>query len=149
MMAFAFRIATPQDKPFLYELHKAVSERIIISQFGVWDEDWQRKRFEENWTALTHQILTIDGKPVGILAVTEAVDARVLNNIELLPSYQSKGIGTAVISREIQIAKETRVPLRLQVLKHNVRARQLYERLGFRQTREDDHFDYLEWQDNH
>ena len=48
----------------------------------------------------------------------------------MLPAYQGRGIGTALIMALVTEANQQRVPLTLQVLKVNP-ARRLYERLGF------------------
>jgi ribosomal protein S18 acetylase RimI-like enzyme len=58
-----------------------------------------------------------------------------MTNIEVLPDWQGKGIGTTVIQRMIEGAQKAEKPFRLQVFKVNP-ARKLYERLGFIKTGE-------------
>ncbi len=53
-----------------------------------------------------------------------------LANIEILPDYQGRGLGAAIIHGIIAEADAHHLPVRLQVLKINP-ARRLYERLGF------------------
>ncbi|WP_141735949.1 GNAT family N-acetyltransferase [Oligoflexus tunisiensis] len=59
-----------------------------------------------------------------------------LIEIQIDAPYQGKGIGTQLIKKVINEAKVKDLPLRLQVLKENDKARKLYLRLGFRQVSE-------------
>ena len=54
----------------------------------------------------------------------------------LLPEHQGRGIGTHLIKTLLAEAAHQLKPVHLQVLKVNLRARQLYERLGFEPTGE-------------
>ena len=50
--------------------------------------------------------------------------------MELLPSFQHRGIGTSIIHDVIARARAAHLPVTLTVLKENP-AKTLYERLGF------------------
>ncbi len=63
-------------------------------------------------------------------------DHMFLIEIQIDAPYQGKGIGTQLIKKVINEAKVKDLPLRLQVLKENDKARKLYLRLGFRQVSE-------------
>ncbi len=59
-----------------------------------------------------------------------------MNQLFLLPEYQSKGIGRECMLRVIEEARRLGLPVRLRVLKVNPRALAFYERLGFARTGE-------------
>ena len=63
--------------------------------------------------------------------VTERDDYVSLNEIQLLPDFQGQGIGSTLLTIELDKTRCKKKPMRLQVLKQN-RARWLYERFGFR-----------------
>ena len=65
-------------------------------------------------------------------------DRWTINNIEIAPEFQNVGIGTWLINRLLQQARGEDVPVDLQVMKVNLDARRLYERLGFTVTGETD-----------
>jgi hypothetical protein len=44
-MEFTAKIATEEDKEFLYALNRSVYKEVVIQQFGAWDEEWQRQYF--------------------------------------------------------------------------------------------------------
>ncbi|WP_084678565.1 GNAT family N-acetyltransferase [Actinopolymorpha alba] len=62
--------------------------------------------------------------------------AVVLGGIQIHPAFQGNGIGTHLITALIQESRSTAKPLHLDVDRNNVRARRLYERLGFEQHAE-------------
>lgn len=57
-----------------------------------------------------------------------------ITNIGVTPGYQNKGIGTYLITTAINFARLLKLhSLSLEVRVHNLAARKLYERLGFRE----------------
>jgi GNAT superfamily N-acetyltransferase len=74
-------------------------------------------------------VIECDGGPVGRLRLVDSPDCLEVAGLQLLPSAQSSGIGTAVLLRLAADAAPR--PLTLGVEKDNPRARALYERLGF------------------
>lgn len=63
-----------------------------------------------------------------------------IDDIYLFPSFRGLGIGTYLIRKTIE---ETNLDVVLHVFKNNVRALDLYRRLGFTAEREYDHSRYL------
>jgi ribosomal protein S18 acetylase RimI-like enzyme len=130
-MEFTTRIAGEEDKEFLYALNRAAYQDVVTRQFGTWDESWQRQYFEEKWTRAKYRIIEHDGQPIGAIWVTDSTGHRFVNEIQLLPEFQGQGIGSTLIREEMERSRDVHLPLRLQVLRQNPRARQLYTRLGF------------------
>jgi ribosomal protein S18 acetylase RimI-like enzyme len=129
------RPASGDDSEFCYSLHRQSLGPIIAAVFGGWDDAVQRE-YHSRWfdPDRLEVIQTDEGTPIGVLDVREQTDHRYLARIELLPEYQSRGIGSAVIRDLIADGR----PVRLHVFTVNARARELYERLGFRVDDEHD-----------
>lgn len=130
-MLTSLRPATLKDKEFLRSLHRETLREYVEQTWG-WDEEWQRKRFDERFDPADMRIIVVEGDDVGMLKVGREEDRIFLENILIAPSHQRRGIGTQLIQSLMEEADERGVPLRLQVLKVNP-ARRLYERLGFRE----------------
>lgn len=129
------RPATDDDSEFCYTLHRRSLGPVVAEVFGSWDDTVQRE-FHARWfDAPRLQIIEDDdGTPIGVLDVRDATDHTYLSRIEVLPEYQSRGVGSAVI-RDLLAAGR---PVLLHVFTVSARARQLYERLGFRVVAEHD-----------
>jgi ribosomal protein S18 acetylase RimI-like enzyme len=87
----------------------------------------------------------VDGKRVGLLAVEERPTELFLANIEIVPPWRGKGLGTAILRSLIARGRERRLPITLQVLKVNCRAVTLYEREGFKHVGETSTHYLMRW----
>ena len=124
-----YRPAREKDVDFLYALHVATMKEYVDKVWG-WDDGVQESLFRKNYVAAHIQILTLDGKDIGMLSVEETGNDVFLGVIEIHPEYQRKGIGTALINKIIAEGAQNMKPVRLRVLKVNL-AKGLYQRLGF------------------
>ena len=113
------------------ELHKTAYRDVVVQQFGQWDDELQASLFSKQWIPERFEILEIDGQAIGCIRVDDRPDHLWLEEIQLLPEFQGRGLGSGLVQGEIARARLLQRPVRLQVLKSNVRARALYERLGF------------------
>jgi ribosomal protein S18 acetylase RimI-like enzyme len=127
---YELRGATDADREWLYELNRAAVREYVAATWGIWDEQFQRQRFSELFSAERFQVIRQDGVDIGVLEVRREAHRLYLGEIALLPEHQSNGIGTEVISDLVAEADAALLPVELQVLKVNP-ARRLYERLGF------------------
>jgi ribosomal protein S18 acetylase RimI-like enzyme len=127
---FTLRNATEEDFEFLCTL-KEMTMREYAEPIWGWDGSLQRERFRESYVAAGWQIILVAGQLAGGIAVERTQESLFLANIQLLPEYQSCGIGTCLIRQLLEEGRERGVPVMLSVLKTNVPARRLYERLGF------------------
>lgn len=84
-------------------------------------------------------VIRAGSERVGRLRVVRPSDRLFLAGIQILPDYQRKGIGTAIITTLLLEAAEKKVPVELNVSKDNPDAERLYTRLGFRRNGEDGH----------
>ncbi len=126
---FARRMATQEDMSFLWELH-VLTMRDYVEQTWGWERVWQEENFRAKFDIAGLEILEIEGRPIGAMAVKEEVERLLLRQIEIHPDWQELGIGTALVGEVIARAGIRGLPVHLQVLKVNP-ARMLYERMGF------------------
>lgn len=128
-MDFALRPETPDDSAFLFDLFRLTHgthlamfpEPMIRMQF-----DAQRTHYRGTFPQAHFEIITLGEVRIGRL-VTDRGPARIrLVDVALLPEYQGRGMGSAVI-RNLQQANLD-ITLSVQV---GSPARRLYERFGF------------------
>jgi ribosomal protein S18 acetylase RimI-like enzyme len=100
-----------------------------------WDETAQRRWFYEKTDPTTHDLIEVDGTPVGCQWVRRWPDALELVRLWILPEAQGRGVGTLLVRRLKKEAGEAGVRVRLKVMKVNP-AHRLYRRLGFEVTGE-------------
>ena len=139
------RPAVPADREFLWELHRATFREPVEKTWG-WDDDEQRRIFEDHVDVERTEILLLDDRPVGCLRVQDEEDAVFLEYIAITPTAQNQGLGTEIVHGVMERARARGVCARLRVLRAN-RARSLYERLGFQVVAEDEVRFYMETPD--
>lgn len=149
----SLRPVTPEDEQFLFEVYastrmdeldaigmdKAQQEAFINMQYRL-----QRHHYLTYYTQATHDIVLLDGVPVGRFYINRTSEEIRGVDVALLPAYRSFGIGSHLIRQVQQEAAQKGLPFRLQVEKHNP-AFQLYLRLGFVKTGETETHIQMEW----
>src|SRR5687767_9567445 len=98
-MTLSLQPASQSDHEFLYRLHCATMRDYVDRTWG-WDDDAQRIAFDIRLSTNPHQVILFDGDPVGMLEIEHHPTELVIANIQVLPEYQGRGIGSAVI-REV------------------------------------------------
>ncbi|GIK36963.1 MAG: hypothetical protein BroJett011_07960 [Chloroflexota bacterium] len=132
---YSLRPAMESDYEFLYQLHAATIRPVVEATWG-WDEAFQAEYFRTHWDATRRQIVQGNGVDIGTITLEQHQTAIFLALVEIHPDYQGRGIGTALIRDVVAAAHRRGLRVELQVLKANVRARRLYEQLGFQITEE-------------
>jgi ribosomal protein S18 acetylase RimI-like enzyme len=138
-MNWKLRRASEGDRHFLYRLHVETMRDVIESTWG-WDEEWQRADFEKRFEESPYFVVEADEIAVGAVCVERRPDCFYILEMQLLPEYQGRGLGTDVVRSIIRDAASERLPVGLSVVPANTRARHLYERLGFEITNVDPPF---------
>jgi ribosomal protein S18 acetylase RimI-like enzyme len=128
---FTLRAITEADYQWLWELKRLTMRSYVELTWGSWDDAAQERFFRQNFNSKTVQIITVAGRDAGLLNVEREPDELFLANIQIHPAFQHRGLGSAVVRMLTDSADALRLPVRLQVLKINTRARDLYLRLGF------------------
>lgn len=128
---YNLKIATQEDHDFIYNLKKTTMKDYVVKTWGSWDEDLQRILFSRELKAIEHQIIVVNNKKVGIFAFNMNETSIIVDEIQILPEYQGKGIGTLIFSDIISNAQKKEIEINLRVLKVNTIAQRFYNKLGF------------------
>jgi ribosomal protein S18 acetylase RimI-like enzyme len=142
--SWSLREARADDLDFLLALHEATMREYVERVWG-WDDEQQASILQSRFRRQRWQIIRSDNQDVGLLVVEDEEDAMRLAEIEILPEWQGRGIGSSIVRWLMQEAAGAGKPLTLRVLHVNERARALYERLGFRPFKEIETHTYLRW----
>jgi ribosomal protein S18 acetylase RimI-like enzyme len=138
MRDLQLREATADDGDFLYDLHRRTLGEVIEATWGPWDDDLQQE-FHRDWFKPEQvEIVLVDGRPAGMIQAHSATaDTFYISRIEVAPEAQNRGVGSALMQRMVERARQSGASaIELHVLELN-RARELYERLGFRVVAEE------------
>jgi ribosomal protein S18 acetylase RimI-like enzyme len=153
-MKISLRASGPEDEGFLYQLY-ASTRADEVAAFG-WNEAQQtaflnmqfgaqQRAYEWQFPGAEHSVILSGGEMIGRLIVVRT-DAEIrLTDITLLPAHRNAGVGTFLIKELQAQAEAARLPLRLRVMRTNVAAHRLYERLDFSSADESDTHFMMEW----
>lgn len=128
---YSLKMATQEDHNFIYNLKKTTMKDYVIKTWGNWDEGLQRNFFSRESKEIKYQIIVVEGKNVGVVAFSRNEKSINIDEIQILPEYQGKGIGTLVFSDIIANAQKEKIETTLRVLKVNFVAQKFYNKLGF------------------
>lgn len=128
---YNLKMATREDYNFIYDLNRINMEDYIIKTWGNWNEDFQREFFSRYFQTIEFQIIVVKDKNIGTIAFSRNEKSIIIDEIQILPEYQSKGIGTLIFSDIIANAQKEKIKIILRVLKVNYMAQKFYNRLGF------------------
>ncbi len=110
----------------------------LLSQF-----EMQHSHYVASYPGASFDVVLVDGEPAGRLYAHRRADEIRIVDIALLPGHRGRGIGGRLLAALIDEAERASRTLTVHVLRGNP-ARRLYERLGFRQTRDDGVYDLME-----
>ena len=108
------RKATCEDSDFAYQAKKASFRQYAEKVWG-WDESEQQRLHEKRFDVRSFEIIQYNGNEVGVLCIVEEPDRLIVNQLFILPEYQSKGIGKVCMQIVIQRANKAALPIRLKV----------------------------------
>jgi ribosomal protein S18 acetylase RimI-like enzyme len=130
-MRYELSPCSEHDKAWAYALKSEAYREVVERQFGPWDEDLQRRLFDERWDPAISQLVIIDGERAGLLALEDRGGQLWLDEIQIAQPWRGRGIGTTILVDVIRAAQAAGKAIGLQVLTENRRAMALYRRLGF------------------
>ena len=144
-MDYKIRFATPDDYDLIYAL-KTESIRPYVEKIWGWDEDDQKKDFDGDFSNMEQfNVIVIDESFAGFVQYYFEYPYFEVVEIHLLPEFRGKGIGTDILRylQKVCIAQDRKI--RIGCFKENHRAKALYQKLGFMQTKETDTHYILEY----
>jgi len=107
---------------------EAAQQAFLDSQFAL-----QHYHFTSQWVGVEFFVLECHGQSMGRLYVLRELPRWLIVDIALLPAWQNRGIGKALLTHLQQDAQHAKAQgLALHVRLDNRRAHALYARLGFR-----------------
>lgn len=142
----------PDDDAFLQELYFTTRDDLD----GIFPDEEQKRQllliqykgqtltYANQFPDASHDVIELDGEPVGRLMVSRQRDAVQCVDISLRPEMRNIGIGTIVLRDLLAESTSRGLPCVLQVLKANP-ARHLYERLGFTIEGDDGMRFFMKW----
>ncbi len=124
------RPATRDDEEFLYRLHRLAMGGYVEELYGPWDDKVQRG-FHDRWFhPEATRVITVGDAAVGVLSFEDRGAEVYVSRIEVLPDWQNRGIGSAVLRGLLHDAGAAGKAVSLHVFSINP-AVGLYRRLGF------------------
>lgn len=132
-MRLAYTPAQESDIDVLFALNKALIDRYEDRAAIDYEKvlGWVRRKLQTQIGE--YRRVTVGGETAGYYHFHEAGGKMELDDLYILSPWQGRGLGTAVIGK---CCAEARTPVFLYVFQANRRAVALYERQGFRITRE-------------
>ncbi|MEK6336036.1 MAG: GNAT family N-acetyltransferase [Acidobacteriota bacterium] len=113
--------------------------------FLKWQFDLQRREYDARFPDADYLVILINDQPAGRIWIGRDPEQIRLLDIGLLPEFQNRGVGTALIKLLIDEARQANKALRHMVLVLNNDAHRFYERLGFVEIEEFGAYKHMEW----
>jgi ribosomal protein S18 acetylase RimI-like enzyme len=152
--ALALRPVAPEDEEFLFGVYLSTRERELAQvewgegqkeQFVRWQFGLQRREYDARFPDAEYDVILVDGRPAGRVWIGgDGTQIRLLD-IALLPEFQNRGVGTLLVRRLMESARQARLPLRHMVFVLNDDAHRFYERLGFAIIEDHGAYKHMEW----
>lgn len=142
--SFSRRPATDADTATARAVHHRAYRDVVTRQFGSWDDERQDGFFATDWGAAAYDVLEVDGRFAGYVAVLDLPDRVHVRELVIDPDFQNRGIGTALLAAAKDLAAQRDVVCEIGGL-HENRALDLYRRMGFVEYGRTETHTLLEW----
>jgi ribosomal protein S18 acetylase RimI-like enzyme len=110
-----------------------------------WQFDLQRREYDARFPDAAYNVILVDQQPAGRIWVGSDDEQIRLLDIALLPQFQNRGVGTALLQRLMNQAANRGKVLRHMVFVLNNDAERFYERLGFNRIEDLGAYKHMEW----
>lgn len=127
------------DRPFLARLYASTrTEELAVVPWPQEQKDAflsmqfeaQHRSYQEQFAGARFDVVELEGRAIGRLYVERRADEIRVIDVALLPEHRGAGLGSQLLGRVVEEAREARLPVRLHVEPSNPAAR-LYRRMGF------------------
>ncbi len=112
-----FRPAQDGDHEFCFLVTERAMRPYVERTFGQWDEGEQRGRHAHEFASRRPDIVSFNGVDAGIWLVLRESTRLVLSKVFILPEFQLRGIGSALLDHLIREPEEARLPIHLRLLR--------------------------------
>lgn len=138
--SFSLRPSRPDDREFLVQLYLStragdlslLGEPLLRTQYQI-----RQSQYVLRFVGTSPQII-LTPEPAGVLWLAQSKEELRIVDIGLMPHLRGRGLGSAVISYVLGVARGQQLPVALTVAKANPGAHRLYLRLGFQSVTESD-----------
>jgi|SRR5205085_7062121 len=148
------RPVSESDDQFLLRVYASTREEELAQarwqegqkeQFLRWQFDLQRREYSARFPDAAYHVILVDQQPAGRIWIGADNEQVRLLDIALLPEFQNRGVGTALLRRLMNQARESGKALRHMVFMLNNNAKRFYERLGFVTIEDLGAYQHMEW----
>jgi ribosomal protein S18 acetylase RimI-like enzyme len=122
---FSIRPATQDDYQYCYRLTKKNMHELFLRHWGGWNPSEFRKSFDVNAVSM----VMVNGRRSGYYSIKNTKNGIHIDNIQLSPAIQGRGIGTEILEDLLRKYGNRRISLRTFT---DNPAKRLYERFGFK-----------------
>ncbi|MDR3571277.1 MAG: GNAT family N-acetyltransferase [Candidatus Pacebacteria bacterium] len=122
------RDASAADESFLLRLRKLTMTEHLLNAGAPIDDETHLQRIRSNFEDA--KVIQAGKDDIGLLKLSRADAEWHVHQLQIIPDYQGRGVGNAVLRRVLAEAEHANVAVSLSVM-HDNSARRLYERLGF------------------
>src|SRR5205814_6064531 len=113
--------------------------------FVKWQFDLQRREYDARYPDAEYDVILLDDQPAGRIWIGRDAKEIHLLDIVVLPDFQNRGVGRALLRSLIDEAQLSDKALRHMVFIMNTDAIRFYERLGFVVIEEMGAYKHMEW----
>ena len=148
------RPVRPDDEAFLlfvYDSSRAQELAQVQWQYGQreafvkWQFDLQRREYDGRYPDAEYDVILVNDERAGRIWISRDAEEIHLLDIVVLPEFQKRGVGGALLNSLIDEAKQSSKALRHYVFVMNADALRFYERLGFVVIEEIGAYKHMEW----
>lgn len=122
-----------------YEKFKEGLYNVSQAAFG-WDENFQHDRFMKAYRPEWFHHLEADNKKVGYVCFSERDNDLHVHLLIIYKEFQGLGFGKSAMECVSKIARTSGLDITLSTLKNNTQAVELYKKLGYIITHQDEYF---------
>ena len=148
------RPVSESDNDFLLSVYASTREDELAQaewvegqkeMFLRWQFDMQRREYETRFPDADYRVILVDQQRAGRRWLGSDDKQIRLLDIALLPEFQNRGVGTALLRRLMSHAENEGKALRHMVFVLNNNAERFYERLGFKKIEDFGAYKHMEW----
>ena len=132
---YTLRITEQKDAEFLFHVKiEAMKDATSILRTEPFDYEKEFAEYLSKFEPEKIQVIQFEGNDIGRLRIVRSPESIYIGGVQILPDFQSKGIGSAIFTDLINESESTGIPVTLEVHRVNKRAISFYEKLGFQET---------------